>query len=80
MIIQGHTLREMAEFVARRGEKCSKSSIDCYLKGKFIEGRILGDGFVELKEKEGCQIRVTRYPSILDKNAQPEIFLLRADD
>ena len=59
MIIQGHTLREMAE---------------------FIEGRILGDGIVELKEKEGCQIRVTRYPSILDKNAQPEIFLLRADD
>lgn len=80
MIIRGHTLRDMVEFVARRGERCSKSSIERYLKGKFIEGRIFEDGSVELKEKEGHQVRVTRYPPELDENAQPDIYLHRTGD
>lgn len=80
MMIRGRTLREMVEVAASHGERCSKSSVDRYLKGKFIEGRIFEDGSVELKEKEGHQVRVTRYPPSLDKNAQPDIYLLRADD
>lgn len=79
MIIRGHTLREMVEFVAKCGERCSKSSIDRYLKCKFIEGRIFEDGSVELKEKEGHQVKLTRYPPSPDKNAQPEIRLQRAE-
>lgn len=80
MIIRGHTLREMVEVVDSHGERCSKSSIDRYIKGKFIEGHIFEDGSVELKEKEGRQVRVTRYPSRPNKNAQPEICLLHVDD
>lgn len=37
MLIQGYTLHEIAEFVNQRGEVCSKSSIDRYLKRKLIE-------------------------------------------
>lgn len=61
MLIQGSTLREITEFVSQRGEVCSKSSIDRYRKSKLIEGRISANGNVEIKEREGHQLRVTRY-------------------
>ncbi|MBE6950427.1 MAG: hypothetical protein E7451_03730 [Ruminococcaceae bacterium] len=63
MLIQGYTLHEIAEFVNQRGEVCSQSSIDRYLKRKLIEGRIYTDGSIEIKEREGHQTRAIRYSS-----------------
>lgn len=76
MLIQGHTLREMAEFVARQGEQCTKSSIDRYLKQKFIDGHIFKDGSIELIEKEGERVKVTRFPPDGIDGSQVEVSLL----
>lgn len=78
MIIKGNTLREMVEFATKRNEQCSKSAIDRYIKCKFIEGRINEDSSVEIKEKEGHQVRVTKYPSETSGRTQPEIHLLNS--
>lgn len=78
MIIQGSTLREMVELVSEHGEQCSKSAVDRYLKAKLIEGCIYQDGSVEIKEKEGYQVRMTKYPPKKNEHAQPEIKLIRS--
>lgn len=75
MIVQGHTLREMVEFVESHGERCSKSSIDRYLKCRFAEGHIFEDGSLVLTEKEGRQVKVTRYPPHQSANNRINISL-----
>ena len=75
MIIQGHTLKDISDFISSRGEQCSKSSIDRYIKYKFIEGCIYSDGSMEVKEKEGHQVRLTKYPPTESCGKQAEIRL-----
>ena len=75
MIIKGHTLIEITNYIKSCGETCSKSSIDRYIKQKFIEGHIYSDGMVMIKEKEGNLIREIKYPSIKSKNENVEIVI-----
>lgn len=80
MIIRGSTLREAVEYAASRGDQCSKSAVDRYIKGKLIEGHIYENGAMELREKEGRHVRVTKYPPANNSDGQAEIRLLPADE
>lgn len=63
MIITGHPLHKMVEMILAHGERCSKSSLNRYMNEKFVAGYIYEDGSVEVKEKNGARLRVTRYSS-----------------
>jgi len=75
MIIRGNTLKEITNYIKSNGEMCSKSSIDRYIKQKFIEGHIYANGMVMVKEKEGHLIREIKYPSIESENENVEIVI-----
>ncbi|MCC5912219.1 MAG: hypothetical protein JJT76_17530 [Clostridiaceae bacterium] len=63
MIIERETCTEISEAISSLGESCSPAAVDRYRRNKFVQGTINADRTIELVERQGNLLKVTKYPA-----------------